>query len=124
MTLLCRSRTAAASACRRRFSSGSRTIEVISPRDGKPFATLQDWSAADVDAAVTRGRRHLASSWASRGAVDGRCDVLRRMGAALRERLEEFSQLETHMQSSTPLRGATAADEAASATPAEPLYFV
>ena len=95
MTLLCRSRTAAASACRRRFSSGSRTIEVISPRDGKPFATLQDWSAADVDAAVTRGRRHLASSWASRGAVDGRCDVLRRMGAALRERLEEFSQLET-----------------------------
>eukprot|EP00908_Phaeocystis_cordata_P025756 Transcript_8235.p1 GENE.Transcript_8235~~Transcript_8235.p1 ORF type:complete len:504 (+),score=208.49 Transcript_8235:80-1591(+) len=95
MTLFCRSRTAAASACRRRFSSGSRTIEVISPRDGKPFATLQDWSAADVDAAVTRGRSHLASSWASRGAVDGRCDVLRRMGAALRERLEEFSQLET-----------------------------
>ena len=80
---------------RRRFSTSSASIEVVSPRDGKPFATLPDWSAAGVDAAVAAGRSVVASSWAGKDALPDRCAVLRRIGATLRTRLEELALLET-----------------------------
>ena len=81
--------------CLRRVRYAS--IEVISPRDGAPFATLHDWTASDVDSAIESGRRHLASGWAGRDdlAIERRCGVLRCIGAALRTRTEEFAQLES-----------------------------
>ena len=37
-------------------ASGERTLEVISPIDGKPFTTIADGDAADIDRAVTAAR--------------------------------------------------------------------
>ena len=78
----------------RRLST-SASIEVVSPRDGKPFSTLPDWSAADVDAAVAAGQTVVASSWAGKASMADRCAVLRQIGSSLRTRLEELSLLET-----------------------------
>ena len=88
---------ALACAARRHHLSSRRTIEVISPRDGAPFATLHDWTASDVAAAVESGGRHLVSEWVGRSdlAIERRCNVLRRIGAALRTRAEELAQLES-----------------------------
>jgi acyl-CoA reductase-like NAD-dependent aldehyde dehydrogenase len=88
---------ALACAAWRRHLSGRRTIEVVSPRDGAPFATLHDWTASDVDAAIESGGRHLVSEWAGRSdlAIERRRGVLRHIGASLRMRAEELAQLES-----------------------------
>ena len=88
---------ALAGAAWRRHLSGRRTIEVVSPRDGAPFATLHDWTASDVDAAIESGGRHLVSEWAGRSdlAIERRCGVLRHIGASLRTRTEELAQRES-----------------------------
>ncbi len=69
------------------------TFESINPTDGKPWATLADGGAEDIDAAV-RAARAALDGWRAVGAA-GRAQVLRRLGDAL-SRPETVQRLAVH----------------------------
>lgn len=80
-----------------RAASDGGNIDVVSPIDGQPFATIAHATDADVDLAVESARRCFDSAtWSSKSA-QRRGEVLRRVAAALREphKLAELAEIET-----------------------------
>ena len=80
-----------ASSTRRAASS----LAVRSPRDGRIFAELPDWSASEVDAAVAKAVGVSQTSWAAPSSVESRVSSLRALASALRRDAERLAALET-----------------------------
>src|SRR3954468_4626917 len=70
---------------RRVPAADDRTIEVICPSDGKPFAAIARSSAADVDAAVKAARAAFEGAWGRLTATE-RGRLLMRLGDAVAAR--------------------------------------
>jgi len=78
-------------------AEGRATVSVVSPVDGKPFASIAHASYGDVDRAVRAARACFdESSWPT-SSVDDRVKVLRRVAAAIREpgKMEELAVIES-----------------------------
>jgi len=68
-----------------RAAEGGRTLPVLSPRDGKPFAEIANASAADVDSAVAAARRCLEGGWGAASNLPQRIAAMEALAAAIRE---------------------------------------
>ena len=71
-----------------------RTLEVLCPSDGKPFAAIARSGAADVDAAVAAARRAFEGAWGRFTAVE-RGRLLMKLGEATLARHDELAALES-----------------------------
>ena len=72
-------------------------IEVVSPADNTPIATIADASVGDVNAAVEAARQTFddrQGAWRQTTAAD-RAAMLNSMACQLQDRLEEFATLES-----------------------------
>ncbi|HCW17041.1 MAG TPA: aldehyde dehydrogenase [Achromobacter sp.] len=79
---------------RKADAADGRTIDVVSPVDGKVFTTIPRGQQADVDAAVTAARAALDGGWGSMTALE-RGRLLLRLGESVLAHHEELSQLES-----------------------------
>ena len=81
----------------RLFCTASSAIAVRSPRDGKIFAELRDWSAAEADAAIAKAQLVAKSAWAQPkyAAVDSRATSLRALATSIRGNKESLARLES-----------------------------
>ena len=70
-------------------------IAVRSPRDGKIFCEIPDWTASEVDAAVGEATAVARSAWAAPSSVESRASSLRALASALRRDTERLAKLET-----------------------------
>src|SRR3954468_5100463 len=61
---------------RRPPAAGDRTIDVLCPSDGKPFAAIARSGAADIDAAVKTARAAFDGAWGRLAAAGGGRPVL------------------------------------------------
>ncbi len=75
-------------------ASGGRTLDVLCPSDGLPFAAIQRSGKEDVDAAVDAARRAFDGAWGRLTAIE-RGRLLIRLGQAIAERVEELGALES-----------------------------
>lgn len=74
-------------------AADARTIEVVDPSDGQPFATLPRSGAPDVDAAVRAARATFDGAWGRMTATE-RGRVLARLSALITQQAESLAQLE------------------------------
>ncbi len=75
-------------------ASDGRTVDVLSPSDGKVFARIARGTAADIDAAVAAARRAFETGpWPKMAAVD-RGRLMIKLGLKIAEHAEELAQLE------------------------------
>src|SRR4051794_15275135 len=79
---------------RRVPAADDRTIDVVCPSDGKPFAAIARSGAADIDAAVTAARAAFDGAWGRLTATE-RGRLLLRLGEAVAARVEELGALES-----------------------------
>src|SRR5215218_7831052 len=79
---------------RRVPAADDRTIDVVCPSDGKPFAALARSGAADIDAAVEAARAAFEGPWGRLTATE-RGRLLMRLGEAVAARVEELGALES-----------------------------
>jgi aldehyde dehydrogenase (NAD+) len=79
---------------RRVPAADDRTIDVVCPSDGKPFAALARSGAADIDAAVEAARAAFDGAWGRLTATE-RGRLLMRLGEAVAARVEELGALES-----------------------------
>src|SRR4051794_1276799 len=73
--------------------AGGRSMPVISPRDGREFATVPDGDAADVDRAVAAARYAVTDSPWSRLTPTARTRLLHRFADAVEAHREELALL-------------------------------
>lgn len=77
-----------------RDSSDGRTIDVLAPATGQPFARIAAATAIDVDAAVAAARRAIETgAWGRLNAAE-RGRLLSRMAIVVSDHAEELAQLE------------------------------
>jgi aldehyde dehydrogenase (NAD+)/betaine-aldehyde dehydrogenase len=76
-----------------RPAQGGRTIEVIDPADGQPFATLPRSDGRDIDAAVSAARAAYQGPWGRMTATE-RGRVLMRLSALIAQHHAELADLE------------------------------
>jgi aldehyde dehydrogenase (NAD+) len=75
-------------------ASGGRTLDMVSPSDGRPFARIARGTAADVDAAVKAARRAFEDgAWSRLTAVE-RGRLMVKLGQRVLEHFEELAELE------------------------------
>jgi aldehyde dehydrogenase (NAD+) len=75
-------------------ASDGRTLDLLSPSDGKPFARIARSTAADVDAAVDAARQAFEEgAWSRLTAVE-RGRLMQKLGERVLERFEELAELE------------------------------
>jgi aldehyde dehydrogenase (NAD+) len=75
-------------------AADGRTVEMVSPSDGRVFATIARGTAADVDAAVKAARHAFEEgAWGKLTAVE-RGRLMTKLGEAILANHEELSQLE------------------------------
>src|SRR3954466_4436566 len=79
---------------RRVPAADDRTIDVICPSDGKPFAAIARSGAAEVDAAVKAARAAFDGAWGRLTATE-RGRLLLRLGEAVAARVDELGALES-----------------------------
>ncbi len=79
---------------RRVPAADDRTIDVVCPSDGKPFAAIARSGAADVDAAVKAARAAFDGAWGRLTATE-RGRLLLRLGEAVAARVDELGALES-----------------------------
>ena len=79
---------------RRVPAADDRTIDVLCPSDGKPFAAIARSGAADVDAAVKAARAAFDGAWGRLTATE-RGRLLLRLGEAVAARADELGALES-----------------------------
>ncbi|MFL5314996.1 MAG: aldehyde dehydrogenase family protein [Microvirga sp.] len=79
---------------RRLPAAGDRTIDVLCPSDGKPFAAIARSGAADIDAAVKTARAAFDGAWGRLTATE-RGRLLLRLGEAVAARVDELGALES-----------------------------
>lgn len=88
-------------------ASDGRTLDMLCPSDGKPFARIARGSAADVDAAVKAARAAFEDgAWGRLAAVD-RGRLLMKLGQKILDHHEELAQLEAQ-DTGKPLKQARA----------------
>lgn len=75
-------------------ASDGRTLDMVSPSDGRAFATIARGSAADVDAAVKAARHAFSEGAWSRLTATERGRLLSKLGEAILAHHEELAQLE------------------------------
>ena len=75
-------------------ASDGRTLDMVSPSDGQPFARIARGSAADIDAAV-RAARHAfeEGAWSRMTAVE-RGRLMTRLGQGILDHFDELAELE------------------------------
>src|SRR5205085_2255336 len=78
---------------RRLGAADERTLDVICPSDGLPFAAIARSGAAEVDAAVKAARAAFEGDWGRLTATE-RGRLLMRLGEAVAARVEELGALE------------------------------
>jgi aldehyde dehydrogenase (NAD+) len=78
---------------RRLGAADERTLDVICPSDGLPFAAIARSGAAEVDAAVKAARAAFEGPWGRLTATE-RGRLLIRLGEAVAARVEELGSLE------------------------------
>jgi aldehyde dehydrogenase (NAD+) len=71
-----------------------RTLDVLCPSDGKPFARIARSGARDVDAAVSAARVAFEGAWGRHTALE-RGRLLMKLGAAIADNAEELAALES-----------------------------
>ena len=77
-----------------RASESGRTIDVLAPATGQPFARIEAAVGADVDAAVKAARRAVETgAWGRMNAAE-RGRLLSRMAIVIADHAEELAQLE------------------------------
>jgi aldehyde dehydrogenase (NAD+) len=77
-----------------RPASDGRTLEMICPSDGQPFATIARGTAADIDTAVRAARKAFESGpWARMTATE-RGRLMVRLGQQILEHFDELADLE------------------------------
>jgi aldehyde dehydrogenase (NAD+) len=77
-----------------RPASDGRTLDVVSPSDGLPFAKLARGTANDIDAAVKAARHALEEgAWGKLTAVE-RGRLLMKLGQSVLEHFDELAELE------------------------------
>ncbi|MYN12333.1 aldehyde dehydrogenase family protein [Pusillimonas sp. TS35] len=69
------------------------TLDVLSPVDGKVFATIPRGRAADVDRAVKAARAALSGAWGKLAAFE-RGRLMQKLSQRILDNLEELAQLE------------------------------
>ena len=79
---------------RRVPAADDRTIDVVCPSDGKPFAAIARSGAADIDAAVKAARAAFDGAWGRLTATE-RGRLLLRLGEAVAARVDELGALES-----------------------------
>ena len=79
---------------RRVPAADDRTIDVLCPSDGKPFAAIARSGAADIDAAVKAARAAFDAAWGRLTATE-RGRLLLRLGEAVAARVDELGALES-----------------------------
>ena len=79
----------------RRMSSARNGIAVRSPRDGKIFCDIRDWTASEVDAVICEAAAISRSAWAAPSSVESRSSSLKVLASALRRDTERLARLET-----------------------------
>src|SRR3954469_5262192 len=79
---------------RRVPAADDRTIEVICPSDGKPFAAIARSGATDGAPAVKAARAAFDGSWGRLTATE-RGRLLMRLGDAVAARVDELGSLES-----------------------------
>src|SRR5215217_8275112 len=79
---------------RRLPAAGDRTMDVLCPSDGKPFAATARSGAADIDAAVKTARAAFDGAWGRLTATE-RGRLLLRLGEAVAARVDELGALES-----------------------------
>jgi aldehyde dehydrogenase (NAD+) len=78
----------------RRGAKDGRTLEVLCPSDGKPFASIPRSGAADIDDAVRAARSAFEGAWGKLTATE-RGRLLVRLGEALAARVVDLGALES-----------------------------
>jgi aldehyde dehydrogenase (NAD+) len=79
---------------RRLPAQDDRTIDVVCPSDGLPFAAIARSGAADVDAAVKAARAAFEGPWGKLTATE-RGRLLMKLGDAIAARIDEIGALES-----------------------------
>lgn len=79
------------------------SFAVHSPRDGKVFSEIPDWTTSEVDAAVAKASDVSCSAWAATSSVESRSKSLRALASAVRRDTERLAQLET-LDAGKPIR--------------------
>ena len=75
-------------------AADDRTIDVVCPSDGNPFAAIARSGAADIDAAVKAARAAFDGAWGRLTATE-RGRLLLRLGEAVAARVDELGALES-----------------------------
>jgi aldehyde dehydrogenase (NAD+) len=75
-------------------AADDRTIDVVCPSDGAPFAAIARSGAADVDAAVKAARAALEDAWGRLTATE-RGRLLMKLADAVAARVDELGALES-----------------------------
>jgi betaine-aldehyde dehydrogenase len=83
------------------------SIAVKSPRDGKVFDEIPDWTTAEVDSAVARAVALRPSAWAAPSSVGDRATQLRALAGAVRRETDRLARLES-LDSGKPIAEAVA----------------
>jgi aldehyde dehydrogenase (NAD+) len=74
-------------------AQSGRTLDVVAPADGKPFAKIAAGAAADIDAAVGAARKAMEGPWGKMAAVE-RGRLLSKLAAAIADHASELARLE------------------------------
>ena len=78
----------------RRGANDGRTLEVLCPSDGRPFAAIPRSGAAEIDDAVRAARGAFEGAWGQLTATE-RGRLLMKLGDAVAARVEELGALES-----------------------------
>src|SRR5215218_6591249 len=78
----------------RRTAADGRTLDVLCPSDGKPFAAIARSGAAEIDDAVRAARAAFERVWGKLTATE-RGRLLVKLGDAVAARIEELGALES-----------------------------
>lgn len=79
---------------KRQGAADGRTLEVLCPSDGQPFAVIARSGAAEVDGAVQAARAAFDGEWGRLTATE-RGRLLMRLGEAVASRVDELGELES-----------------------------
>ena len=73
-------------------ASDGRSLEVLSPSDGLPFARIARGTATDIDAAVAAARRAFEGPW-SRMTATERGRLMLKLGQSILDHFDELAEL-------------------------------
>jgi aldehyde dehydrogenase (NAD+) len=75
-------------------AEGGSTLPTFAPHSGTELQQIANASFADVDSAVGAARACFEQDWSKAGSIEKRCEVMRAMARGLKEKHEQFAQVE------------------------------